>query len=276
MQAFELSTSGWPMGANRLKVELKGVAEKVLLKSVNVVVFASESPIIMVPEIVKTFPHNVEHYTQGLEFYQGKLFEGTGQFGQSILAEIDVQTGQTMRSVDLPGDYFGEGITILNDEVFQLTWTSKTCFVYDVNTFVMKRQFSYDGEGWGLANDGKQLIMSNGTSEIVFRNPQTFDITGRIQVFSDQQEFRGLNELEFVDGYIYANVYLKDFILKIDPKNGRALALIDAADLIATGKGKTGEVINGVAFNSIDQLFYITGKNWEKMFAVRLREKVGV
>jgi glutamine cyclotransferase len=272
-ETFSFSTLGWGMGYNKIKVELEGILEEILVKTVEVVVFANSPAQILMPEIKKTYPHSTKHYTQGFEFYQGKLFEGTGQYRESIIAEINLATGNAKRIVQLGDEYFGEGITIIDNEIFQLTWTNKICFVYDVNTLQLKRQLTYDGEGWGLANNGKEIIMSNGSTELVFRDPKTFKILKKIQVFSDQQEYRALNELEFVDGFIYANVYQQEYIVKIDPKNGQVVALIDAAELVKLGRG-VGEVLNGIAFNQVDGLFYLTGKNWEKTFAVALKNKV--
>jgi len=267
-----LSTKDWLLGYSKIKVRLEGVEDDLVSKTVDVVVFANEPAQILIPEIKQSYPHNTSHYTQGFEFYEGRLFEGTGQYAQSVLAEINLKTGNAMRIVNLPEDQFGEGITILNDEIFQLTWLNKICYVYDINTLSIKRQLSFTGEGWGLANNGNEIIMSNGSSELVFRDPQTFQVIRKIQVFSDQQEYKALNELEYVDGFIYANVYQQDYILKINAKTGQVVALIDAEELVQLGKG-SGEVLNGITFNSTNGLFYITGKNWEKTFAVSLKEK---
>lgn len=270
---FSFSTVDWGMGQHKISVELEGCAEQKLIKTTTIVIFANSPAQILVPDIKQSYPHNTNHYTQGFEFHQGKLYEGTGQYRESVLAEINLATGNVKRIVQLGDQYFGEGITIINNEIFQLTWTNKTCFVYDINTLQLKRQLTYDGEGWGLANNGEEIIMSNGSSALVFRDPQTFKILRKIEVFSDQQEYGALNELEYVDGYIYANVYQQEFIVKINPKNGQVVALIDAAELVKLGRG-SGEVLNGIAHNTADGLFYLTGKNWEKTFAVSLKSKV--
>lgn len=270
---FKLETRTWKLGFNTIKVQVSGVENEVISESKRVVIFSNTTPKILVPRIVETLNHKGDHYTQGLEFFEGRLFEGTGQFGSSILAEINLPVGAPLRIVDLEESYFGEGITILNNEIYQLTWMNGVCFVYDLNTFALKRQQSYSGEGWGLANDGTHLIMSDGSSKIVFRDPVTFDIKRSIQVFSDKQEYRALNELEFVDGFIYANVYQQDYIVKINPKNGEVVALIDCEELKKLGRGSNGDVLNGIAFNKKNGLFYLTGKLWTKMFAVQLVEK---
>lgn len=270
---FKLDTRDWMLGFNTLKVVLNGATDKPVIESKKVIVFSNSSPKILLPNIIQTLVHNPRHYTQGLEFYEGRLFEGTGQFGESILAEINLSNGAPIRILELDKSYFGEGITILNNEVYQLTWMNGICFVYDISTFELKRQHSYSGEGWGLANDGTHLIMSDGSSKIVFRDPLTFDIKRSIHVFSDKQEYRALNELEYVDGFIYANVYQQDYIVKINPKNGEVAALIDCAEINKLGRGTNGDVLNGIAFNKKNGLFYLTGKLWPKMFAVQLVDK---
>lgn len=273
---FKLATQDWKLGFNTIKVTLSGIENELIRETKRVVVFSSSTPKILVPRIVETLAHKGDHYTQGLEFYEGRLFEGTGQFGESILAEINLKNSAPLRILELDKAYFGEGITILNNEIYQLTWMNGICFVYDINTFELKRQLTYSGEGWGLANDGMHLIMSDGSSKIVFRDPRTFDIKRSIQVFSDKQEYRALNELEYVDGFIYANVYQQDYIVKINPKNGEVIALIDCAELFDLGRGSNGDVLNGIAYNSKNGFFYLTGKNWIKMFVVSLVEKGAV
>jgi glutamine cyclotransferase len=275
MMEFKFDSRDWHLGFNTIKVNLTGATEALISENRRVVIFSNSTPKIWVPKIIETLAHKTDHYTQGLEFFEGRLFEGTGQFGESKLMEINLANGAPKRIVELDKTYFGEGITILNNEIYQLTWMNGICFVYDINSFEIKRQFTYSGEGWGLANDGTHLIMSDGSSKIVFRDPKTFDIVRSIHVFSDKQEYRALNELEYVDGFIYANVYQQNVILKINPKNGEVVALIDCEELFRLGRGN-GDVLNGIAFNKKNGLFYLTGKNWPKMFAVQLVEKAAV
>jgi glutamine cyclotransferase len=272
---FKLDSRDWSLGFVNIKVNLTGAVDDLVSESRRVVIFSNSTPKILLPKIVETLAHKNDHYTQGLEFFEGRLFEGTGQFGESKLAEINLKNGAPLRILELEKTYFGEGITILNNEIYQLTWMNGVCFVYDLNTFGQKRQFTYSGEGWGLANDGTHLIMSDGSSKIVFRDPKTFDIVRSIQVFSDKQEYRAINELEYVDGFIYANVYQQDYILKINPKNGEVVALIDCEEIFRLGRGN-GDVLNGIAFNKKNGLFYLTGKNWPKMFAVEFFEKASI
>jgi len=271
--SFSFESSTWNLGFNDIKLILNGVEDKPITESKNVILFAKNAPNILLPEVVQTLNHKNDHYTQGLEFNNGSLYEGTGQYGESILAEINLTNGNPIRLLTLEKTFFGEGITILNDEIYQITWTNGTCFVYDLATFKLKRQMSYSGEGWGLANDGKHIIMSDGSSKIVFRDPKTFEIIRAIYAFSNTQEYRALNELEYVDGYIFANVYQQDYIAKINAKSGEVVALIDCEELKKIGRGN-GDVLNGIAFNKKNGLFYLTGKNWDKIFAVQLVEKL--
>lgn len=266
-----LKTAHLPVGFHTFKVVANDKEGVEYIENRTVVLFSDVFPDIKVAKIIREFPHLTTSYTQGLEFWNGRLFEGTGQTGQSRLLEVKLETGEIMRQVDVPDYIFGEGITILNDEVYQITWEARKCFVYDIHTFERKREYQYFGEGWGLANDGKHLIMSNGTSEIVFRDPATFDVVRSIYVFDSNQEYRALNELEYHNGSIYANVYQEDYILQIDPKNGKVLAKIDAVDVVKRGKG-SGDVLNGIAFNAKTGNFVLTGKNWPKLFEVQFVE----
>jgi glutamine cyclotransferase len=217
---------------------------------------------------MKSYPHEKSSYTQGLEFYKGKLYEGTGQKSQSILGEVDLNTGKILRKIDLATDYFGEGITILNDTIYQITWSEKTCFVYDLNFNIIK-QFSYEGEGWGLCNDGTYLIMSNGSSEIVWRNRHTFEIVKRIYIFNDETEIDNLNELELINGKLYVNVYQEDRIIAVDPATGKVLEDIDCSGISKDGRTPGTDVLNGIAYNPETGKTYITGKWWPKLYEVK-------
>ena len=260
------------LGFNELQIKLKGFDNQTHIENRKVIVFTKTEPEILVPVIKNSFPHNPNHYTQGYEFEGGRLFEGTGQLGQSLISEILLNSGEVFRKIDNDPNIFGEGITILNNEIYQLTWQNRVCFVYNLQDFTKKKEFKYDGEGWGLANDGKVLFMSNGSSRITVRDVNSFDVLRTFDVFSNRQEIRALNELEYVDGFLYANVYQQNYIVKIDPKDGRVVGLIDCEQLVKEGKGN-GDVLNGIAYNSKNSKFYLTGKNWEKVFEVDLQKK---
>jgi len=225
--------------------------------------------------ISNKYPHKKESFTQGLEFYKGKLYEGTGDpgsTGTTLVAEIDVNTGDHNQKMGLQAGYFGEGITILNDILYQITWKNGKCYQYDINADLkLLGEYSYAGEGWGLCNDGTSLIMSDGTERIVFRNPTTFEIQRTIEVFNHQGPIGYLNELEYVDGKIYANVWTTSMIVSIDPKSGKVIEQIDATDFVNLARGK-GEVLNGIAYNDLTNQFFLTGKYWDRLYEVKFIE----
>jgi glutamine cyclotransferase len=226
-------------------------------------------------EIVNEYPHLETSFTQGLEFDGNTLFEGTGdpnQNGQTIVAEVDLKTGEIKRKIGLDATYFGEGISIFGEELFQLTWKNGKCVVYDKNTFAVTRELKYTGEGWGLCHDDKNLIMSDGSERIYFRDPKTFEITKTIEVYTDQGPLNYLNELEYIDGKIYANIWTSSNLAVIDPESGKVIALIDAANVVREGKGN-GEVLNGIAWNKSTKKTYLTGKYWPKLFEVKLNKR---
>lgn len=222
-------------------------------------------------EIVGSIPHNQENFTQGFEFNKGQLYESTGQNGSSKIAKIDLKTGKDIDRIMLDATHFGEGITILNDTIYQLTWTTGKCFLYDANSLQMlMKEHSYKGEGWGITNDGESIIMSDGSERLTFRDPKTFAVKRTIEVLTHEQPVPRLNELEYVDGYIYANVWMTNTIVVIEPETGRVLAAIDGSKLAESGRGTTGEVFNGIAYNKTEDTFYLTGKMWEKIYKIKL------
>jgi glutamine cyclotransferase len=230
----------------------------------------------VVPEIwiaspVKSYPHSTTSFTQGLEFNDGILYEGTGQRGQSMVAQVDLNSGNILKKMGLDATYFGEGITIMGDKLYQLTWQEQKCFVYDKKTLQLEKDIPYTGQGWGLCHDGTSLIMSDGSERITFRNPKTFAIERTIEVYSNLGPVANLNELEYADDLIYANVWMTNKIAVIDPNNGKVVAEIDATELTKQGKG-TGDVLNGIAYNEKTEKWYLTGKNWYKLFEVDFKK----
>ncbi|MEZ4922287.1 MAG: glutaminyl-peptide cyclotransferase [Crocinitomicaceae bacterium] len=242
--------------------ELKGDSRMIVL-------FSDVQPLYKSAKIVKIHPHNPTSYTQGLEFYKGNLFEGTGQRGQSILGEVNLETGEHKRKQELEPRFFGEGITILNDTIYQLTYQAGVCKVYDLK-FNEINEFTYTGEGWGLCNNGTDILMSNGSSEIVWRDPRTFTIKKRLQVFDPRKEIVNLNELELIDGRLFANIYTDKQIVEIDTANGKILSYIDCSELVKDATGPGTDVLNGIAYNSITKKLYLTGKLWPKMYEVTI------
>lgn len=225
-------------------------------------------------KIIAEYPHDPTSFTQGLAFYNGKLYEGTGDpgdQGKTIVAEVELTSGKIVNSMGLQAGFFGEGITVMNDKLYQITWKNQKCYVYDVNTLQLLSEFNYKGEGWGLTNDGKSLIMSDGTERITYRNPETFAIERTLEVYNNEGPINYLNELEFIDGKIYANVWTTVSAISIDPQTGKVLEQIDGSELFRIGRGM-GEVLNGIAHNPATGKTYMTGKNWIKLFEVQFVE----
>jgi glutaminyl-peptide cyclotransferase len=221
-------------------------------------------------KIQNTYVHNTSYFTEGLEFYNGLLFEGTGNKGTSLVVSYNPKNGKILSSMKIDDQYFGEGITILNGKLYQLTYQTKVGFVYNVNTFKKEREFTFTSEeGWGLTNDGKYLIMSDGTSKINFINPDNFEVIKSIEVCDNRGIINNINELEYVDGVIYSNIWMTNTILKIDALTGKVLAYINMNDLLSSINSSTVDVLNGIAYNQKENTFYVTGKYWPKMFSVR-------
>lgn len=223
-------------------------------------------------EIAATFSHDPEAYTQGLLFHDGFLFESTGQYGASSLRKVDPQSGRVVASIAIDSAYFAEGLALVDSELIQLTWKSGLAFVYDVETFELKRQFEYSGEGWGLCYDGKSLFMSNGSSRISIRDPQTFEVQSEIEITSNGLPLARINELECVGDHLWANVYLTDRIVQIDKRTGEVTAELDAfaLSLAALRPDNREAVLNGIAYVEETGVFLVTGKLWPTMFAIRL------
>lgn len=236
----------------------------------KIVFFSAIFPVEKRAEILKTYPHAKTSYTQGLEFYKGTLFEGTGQYNQSILAEVDLESGTKLRQHNLLGSIFGEGITVLNDTIYQITYKAQICYMYDMQ-FNPIGSFTYSGEGWGLCNNGKDLIMSNGSNEIVWRNPRTFEVVKTLQVFDDETSVERLNELELINGKLLANLYTDDRLAEIDTATGAVLSYIDCRALVMDATDFGNDVLNGIAHNPINGKIYMTGKWWSKLYEVSIK-----
>lgn len=229
------------------------------------------SPYHYTYRVINSFPHDPEALTQGLLFHNGTLFEGTGLHGKSTLREVELETGVVLRSLSLASQYFGEGITIYNDRVVQLTWRSNTGFLYDKDSFQLLQTFSYPTEGWGITHDGVRLIVSDGTSALYFWDPVTFEEIGRIEVHDQDGPVTQLNELEYVRGEVFANVWHTDRIAIINPHTGRVTGWINLEGLLESEEGvESADVLNGIAYDAENARLFVTGKRWPKLFEIRL------
>ncbi|NNU15295.1 glutaminyl-peptide cyclotransferase [Parvularcula sp. ZS-1/3] len=230
------------------------------------------TPQIMDVEVVRSFPHETDAFTQGFLFADGVLIESTGREGQSRLRKLSVVTGKPTQEIKLPDDVFGEGTARVGDKLVTLTWRSGQGFVFDLTTLQQVGAFAYEGEGWGLTYDGEKLIMSDGSSRLRFLDPETFAEIGGVDVTISGQALPRLNELEYVNGRVWANVYLTDFIVRIDPVTGKVDQISDLSALFPRErrKDKLGDVLNGIAYEEKTERLFVTGKNWPLMFEVNL------
>lgn len=241
-----------------------------------ITVLNNQTPKVLSFEILNEYPHDITSYTQGLEFHNGKLYESTGQYNESKLREVDYKTGEVLRNVDLAPSYFGEGLTILNDKIYQLTWKEDVGFVYDLNTFEKTSSFKYgkSKQGWGICNDGTKLYKSDGTENIWTLNTTNLTEDDFIQVYANKGMIPSLNELEWINGKIYANIYQRNGVAVINPANGAVEAVIDFTPLRSKVTQHEGlDVLNGIAYNPETQTIFVTGKRWDKLFEVKIVEK---
>ncbi len=221
-------------------------------------------------EIVAVYPHDPSAFTQGLAIEAGRLYEGTGQYGASTVRRVDLATGRPEKQRALNPRYFGEGIAILGGSLYQITWQNNVVVVYDLETFEVQRTMQYEGEGWGLAHDGRQLIMSDGSATIRFRDPQTFAVTREIEVRADGSPVPKLNELEYIDGEIWANIWYDDRIARISPATGEVLGFIDLSTLYPQSARGSEAVLNGIAYDASAKRLFVTGKNWPQLYEIKV------
>jgi glutaminyl-peptide cyclotransferase len=227
--------------------------------------------------VVHTYPHDSQAFTEGLFYLNGFLYESTGLEGESSIRKVRLETGEVVQKLELPSQYFGEGIVNWKNNLIQLTYKSEVGFVYDLNIFAVKSQFTYPGEGWALTQDGKHIYMSDGTPQIRLWDPETLKETGRITVTDDTGPVTNVNELEWVKGEIYANVWTTDRIARIDPASGKVAGWIDLTGLLSANdraEGNEGtDVLNGIAYDAQHDRLFVTGKRWPKLFEIKVVKK---
>jgi glutaminyl-peptide cyclotransferase len=225
-------------------------------------------------EVVNSWPHDTKAFTQGLIYYDGVLFESTGLHGVSSLRRVELETGKVLKKIDVPSEYFAEGMTIFQGKIYQLTWQSQKGFVYDLGSFQKEKDFSYYGEGWGLTNDTQQLILSDGTDKIRFIDPFSFEVLKTISIRENGNPVTAINELEYIKGMIYANLWQTDRIVIIDPKSGNVTASIDLTGLLKPeDRQEQVDVLNGIAYDAGKDRLFVTGKLWPKIFEIKLKKK---
>jgi glutaminyl-peptide cyclotransferase len=225
-------------------------------------------------EVINSWPHDTHAYTQGLVYYDGALFESTGLRGFSSLRRVELKTGKVKKKVEVSRAYFAEGMTIFQDKIFQVTWQEQKGFVYDLKKFKREGEFTYEGQGWGLTHDNHSLILSDGTNRIRFLDPATFQVQRTISVYDNGQPLTDLNELEYIKGEIYANVWKTDRIVRIDPATGKINAWVDMTGLHHEGaESETENCLNGIAYDAEGDRLFVTGKRWPKVFEIRLVRK---
>ena len=269
----EAKTSDLPLGSNKIGATAWYNGQRQTAE-INIIVKSDITPKTFTYKVIKEYPHDPKAYTQGLFISNNILYEGTGQPGASSLRKVNLQTGKVIQSINISDEYFGEGIALINGEIFQLTWTSGIGFVYDAENFSRLHSFNYNTQGWGLTTDGNLLIMSDGSNVIHFMEPQGFSEVKRIEVYDSNGPVKMLNELEYINGKIYANVYLTDKIVIIDPTSGAVVGNINMAGLLKQAD-RTGneDVLNGIAYNPDNGKIYLTGKYWPKLFEVKFIER---
>ena len=242
--------------------------------STRIELVSNIQPKLLKYKIINTYSHDIGSFTEGLEFYKDTLYESTGLNGKSFLRKYDYKTGKIYQQVDLESKYFGEGITFLNNKLYQLTWQNKTGFIYNANTLKLEKTFTYDKdiEGWGMTNDGKYIYQTDKTEKIWRMDPETQKMIDYVNVYSGSNKIPSINELEWINGKIYTNVWQKDAIAIVNPTSGAVEGILDMSGLRKLVKNPEAEVLNGIAYNPKTKTIFVTGKNWNKMFEITVSE----
>jgi len=273
LENLSFSLKNQKLGYQNLKaiVYFEGETQEITSR---VELVSNVTPKLLNYKIVRTFPHDTTSFTEGLEFFRDTLYEGTGLYNFSKLLKTDYKTGKIYKSLKLDDKYFGEGITFIDNKLFQLTWEQNTGFIYNVATWKVEKTFAYDKpiEGWGMTNDGKVIYQSDGTEKIWKMDPANQKMIDYVNVYSGSNKIKSVNELEYINGKIYCNIWQKDAIAVVNPVNGKVEGIINFAGLRKFIKYKEAEVLNGIAYNSKTKTIFVTGKKWEKLFEIAVFE----
>jgi len=270
---FKWSTITEKVGDRNVAVTIySGGKQK--FKNINLRLLSDLKPKSYGFKVVKSYPHDIEAYTQGLYYENGFFYEATGLKGSSSLRRVKLETGEIFQSYTIPNEYFGEGITLYKDKIIQLTWEDHIGFVYNKTTFDVISQFSYSTQGWGITTIGDKLVMSDGSSTLYFLDANTLSVTSTLEVFDDKGPVKNLNELEYIENEIYANIYGSDIIVKINPENGKVTGSISLKGILSPQDIHDKiDVLNGIAFDPAKKRLFVTGKRWPKLFEIKLEEK---
>lgn len=272
---FSWSIPEGKAGTYTLKIIGRHQDDKQGIASQNIIVKPAQAPAKYGYDIVKVYPHDKKAYTQGLIYHDGYMYEGTGRYGESSIRKTDMNTGKTISILNIDNQLFGEGITIYKDKIYQITWRSRKGFVYDLKTFSRESTFQYSSEGWGITTAKDHLIMSDGSNKLYHIDPSTFNTMEEIEVYDHRGEVNQLNELEYIDGWVWANVWMTDRIVAIDPETGVVKAELDLSDLLAPDEkcllDDSDDVLNGIAWNPEKKTLYLTGKMWPKLFEIKIK-----
>ncbi len=274
-EPFVYTPENLKMGNRKLSATIY-MGNKTETTSKDLLILASERPKLYTYKIINTYPHDIDAYTQGLEFHGDTLYESTGQYRKSSLRKTDYKTGEVLKSVPIGDEYFGEGITILNNKIYQLTWRENVGFIYNLKTMEKTGNFTYSksDEGWGLCNNGETIFKSDGTEKIWTLNKENLTEESYIEIYTNTSRIKSVNELEWIDGKIYANIYQRNAIAIINPETGAVEGVIDLDGLQAKVKQHQFlDVLNGIAYKGDKNRLFLTGKNWDKLFEVEILEK---
>lgn len=272
-QLISFSTTPLRLGKHKVKV-MATATSSVESKSSSFTLLSNKAPEQYTYKVKQVFTHDKKAYTQGLFYYDGYLYEGTGQKGLSSVRKVELESGKVLEQVNNENSIFGEGIALLDNKIYQLSWISNVGFIYDSKSFELLNKFYYDGEGWGLTTDGKVLYRTDGSNKLYVHKPENFELVDVIEIYSDKEAIDNLNELEYIDGLIYANIWQKDDIAIIDPISGKLEGLINFKNLLPPNeRDSRTDVLNGIAYDVSGNRLFVTGKNWPKLFQVEILEK---